>query len=308
MPSRTPVTLLTGFLGSGKTTLVNHLLTERPQRRIAVIVNEFGELGIDSALIANRDDEVLELANGCVCCASRGDLIRAIRTLVSADHALDHLLVEGSGLADPGPVVEALVNPPLAELLAYRGTVTCVDAANFDANLEHAEAAYNQLSHADLLIINKIDLVKDDIARRIRQGLRLINSTAPQLPAVRCAVPASAVLDPGSVSIERDQRLTSAHAPGDHFVTSVTVTSEHALDTERLRRWLSGLPGTVIRAKGIVQLSGHAAPRAVHVVSGSVALEDLPTRQQRPDRSVLVLIGTDLDEPTLRTEFVACAG
>lgn len=304
--STTSVTLLTGFLGSGKTTLVNQLLTEQVGQRIAVIVNEFGELGIDAALIASSDDDdVVELANGCVCCASRGDLVKAVETLVSSGRDLDHVLVEGSGMADPGPVVESLVSPPLSERLTYTGTVTCVDAANFDANLEHAEAAYNQLTHADLLIINKADLVSPEVLELIGQGLRRLNAAAPQVTTVRCAVPAASVLAPLPAT---DHGAPAAHGPESHAMTGVTVGAAGELDAERLRIWLAGLPRSIVRAKGIVYLAGSDTPRVVQMVSGAVELGELPAGSTvRPERSALVLIGTGLDEDRLRREFAACA-
>jgi G3E family GTPase len=304
--STTPVTLLTGFLGSGKTTLVNRLLTEQVGQRIAVIVNEFGELGIDAALIASReDDDVVELANGCVCCASRGDLVRAVETLVSPGRGLDHVLIEGSGMVDPGPVVESLVSPPLSQRLTYTGTVTCVDAANFDANLEHAEAAYNQLTHADLLIINKADLVSFETLELIGQGLRRINTAAPQVTTVRCAVPAQSVLAPLQATNHR--AAPTAHDPESHAMTGVTVRAAGELDGERLRSWLGGLPRSVVRAKGIVYLTGSGTPRVVQVVSGAVELGELPAGSTvHPERSALVLIGTGLDEDRLRRGFAAC--
>jgi G3E family GTPase len=302
--STTPVTLLTGFLGSGKTTLVNRLLTDRAGRRIAVVVNEFGELGIDAALIASSDDDVVELANGCVCCASRGDLVRAVDTLVSSDRGLDHVVIEGSGMADPGPVIESLVSPPLSERLTYTGTITCVDAANFDANLEHAEAAYNQLTHADLLIINKADMVAADVLDRIGQGLRRLNAAAPQVTTVRCAVPAASVLAPLQAT---DRGAPAAHGPQSHPMTSLTVGAMGELDAGRLRTWLAGLPRAVVRAKGIVYLAGSDRPRVVQMVSGAVELGELPAGSTvRPERSALVLIGSGIDDDLLRRGFAAC--
>lgn len=310
MTARIPVTLLTGFLGSGKTTLVNHLLTEQSHLRIAVIVNEFGPLGIDAALIASRTEDVLELANGCVCCANRGDLVRTVEELVSAGRSFDHLVIESSGLADPGPVVQALVEERLADRLTFAGTVTCIDAANFDGNLEHAEAAYHQITLADLLIVNKVDLVGGDIVARIQAGLHRLNASAPQLTAVRCAVDVPTVL--GQRSTARTTSLPSAqeHDHGGHAFSSVTVGSDRPVDAAKLSQWLSSLTDAVVRAKGIVHLTSYRTPRSVHMVSGSITFEEPPPTRRAPGahRSAMVLIGTALDEARLQREFVACAG
>ena len=150
-PATIPVTLLTGFLGAGKTTLVNHLLTECHGRRLAVIVNEFGELGIDGALIAGAAGSVIELANGCICCATQGDLRRALQEVVSTREGLDGVLIETSGLADPGPVIRDLESIRFAQEIRLDGVVTVLDAENFDRNLDSAEAAFQQITYGDVL-------------------------------------------------------------------------------------------------------------------------------------------------------------
>lgn len=310
MTACTPVTLLTGFLGSGKTTLVNHLLTEQSHLRIAVIVNEFGQLGIDAALISSRSEDVLELANGCVCCANRGDLVRTVEKLLSGGRSFDHIVIESSGLADPGPVVQALVEEGVADRLTFAGTVTCIDAANFDANLDHAEAAYHQITLADLLIINKIDLVGSDTVARIQAGMRRLNASAPQLTAMRCAVDVPTALGQRSTLRTTSANSIPEHDHGGHAFTSVTVGIDRPMDAARLNHWLSSLPEVVVRAKGIVHLTGYRTPRSVQMVSGSITFEEQPPTRCAPDthHSAMVLIGTALDEARLQREFAACAG
>ena len=192
-----PVTVLTGFLGSGKTTLLNHLLTGGHGLRIGVIVNEFGAIGIDDRLIANRTGTLVELANGCVCCTMQGDLLRALREMAGGARDLEYILVETTGLADPAPIAGALADGGYGARFRLDAIVTVADAANFDANLDHAEAAFSQLVGGDIILINKTDLVGDDIPERIERGIRTINRSAEIIPCTNCEVDPAVLLDVG---------------------------------------------------------------------------------------------------------------
>jgi G3E family GTPase len=155
-----PVTVLTGFLGSGKTTLLNRILTENHGKRIAVIENEFGEIGIDQALVINADEEVFEMNNGCICCTVRGDLIRILGNLMKRRDKFDHILVETTGMADPGPVAQTFfVDDDLRDLFSLDGIVMLVDAKHVHLHLEDSNECKEQLAFADVLVLNKNDLV-----------------------------------------------------------------------------------------------------------------------------------------------------
>src|SRR5918995_1440302 len=159
---RTPVTVLTGFLGSGKTTLLNRILTENHGQRIAVIENEFGEIGIDQALVINADEEVFEMNNGCICCTVRGDLIRILGNLMKRRDKFDRILVETTGMSDPGPVAQTFfVDDDLRELFALDGIVTLVDAKHVQLHIEDSNECKEQIAFADVLVLNKTDLVSE---------------------------------------------------------------------------------------------------------------------------------------------------
>lgn len=295
------IVVLTGFLGSGKTTLVNHVLTEDADRQIAVVVNEFGELGIDAALISRQAGDVLELANGCVCCAGRGDLRRALGLLLAGDRTFTHVLVESSGLADPGPVLDMLASPPYSDHVSLHGCVTVVDAAGFDANLTHAEAAYHQVTSADLLVVNKVDLVEEHIPGLIDGRLRRLNTSADLVHTTHCRVPVDTVMRPRSA--QPSGHHLDEHA--DHTMDSIALRAAR-LDGSRLRRWLTRLPSDVVRGKGIVLLDDEPEPQVVQLVSGQCSITDLAPGATPPAASTLVLIGAGLDHSTLKGEFDRC--
>ena len=189
-----PLSLLTGFLGAGKTTLLNRVLSESHGSRIAVIVNEFGEVGIDGALVNGAEGGVVELTNGCLCCATRGQLLVAIHAVLQADPLPDAILVETSGLADPFPVLSELAHSSLVEELQVDGVITVVDSENFDRNLDAADAAFQQITAADILLVNKTDLVEPEIPGLIESGIRVLNPYARVLPCVACDVPLSVLI------------------------------------------------------------------------------------------------------------------
>ena len=159
----TPVTILTGFLGAGKTTLLNRILTEEHGLRIAVIENEFGEVGVDHELVINADEEIFEMNNGCICCTVRGDLIRILGNLMKRREKFDHILIETTGLADPGPVVQTFfADDEMKEKLSVNAVVTLVDAKHILLHLDDSDEAREQIAFADVVLLNKCDLVAPD--------------------------------------------------------------------------------------------------------------------------------------------------
>lgn len=204
MAENIPVTVLTGFLGSGKTTLLNRILTENHGQRIAVIENEFGEIGVDQDLVINADEEIFEMNNGCICCTVRGDLIRILGNLMKRRDKFDRILVETTGLADPGPVAQTFfVDDDMRNSFDLDGVITLVDAKHAELHLDDSEEAASQIAFADVILINKVDLVSEESIEALERRLRSMNAMA-RIERVQMAdAPMEKVLDVGGFDLDR---------------------------------------------------------------------------------------------------------
>ena len=206
-----PVTVLTGFLGAGKTTLLNRILTEEHGKRVAVIENEFGEIGIDHNLVVNADEEIFEMNNGCICCTVRGDLIRILGNLLERRARFDHVLIETTGLADPGPVAQTFfVDEAMREHFRLDGIVTVVDAHHVGLHLDRTREVKEQIAFADVILLNKIDLVDAAERDRLQTRLRAVNALARIYPTVNAALPLHQVLGIGGFDLERALNLNAS--------------------------------------------------------------------------------------------------
>jgi G3E family GTPase len=220
--TQTPVTVLTGYLGAGKTTLLNRILTEDHGKRYAVIVNEFGEVGIDNDLIVDADEEVFEMNNGCVCCTVRGDLIRILNGLMRRKGGFDAIIVETTGLADPGPVAQTFfVDEEVKAKTKLDSVTTVVDAKHVLLRLADSREAVEQIAFADQIVLNKTDLVTPQELAEVEARLRRLNPLAPIHRAVRSNVPLEAILGRGSFDLDRivevePQFLNPAHGEAGH--------------------------------------------------------------------------------------------
>jgi G3E family GTPase len=202
-PQRVPVTVLTGFLGAGKTTLLNRLLSEQHGKRIAVIENEFGEIGVDHELVIEAEEEIFEMNNGCICCTVRGDLIRILGSLMKRRHKFDYILVETTGLADPGPVAQTFfVDEEIQRQTRLDGIVTLVDAKHVWEHFDTNEVQ-EQIAFADVILINKTDLVDAATLERLEQRLRAMNATANIRRTQHANAPVEALLDIGAFDLDR---------------------------------------------------------------------------------------------------------
>jgi G3E family GTPase len=313
-----PVTLLSGFLGAGKTTLLNRVLSERHGERIAVIVNEYGDVGIDGELVVSSAEEMVQLANGCVCCTVRGDLTATLgRLLAARDRRLfrerfDRILIEASGLAAPGPIVQTLaIDPALIGRVALDGVVTLAHAANLERQLDRHPEVADQLAYADRILLNHADRCTTEQLTAARIGARELNALAEIIDSERGAVDIAQLLDIGTADPERWSDLTR-HADAHHRhatdVSSVAFETTEALDVHRLKIWLQFLANRrgqdLYRLKGVLRCAN--LPRAVVVQGMYEWLEVGPGEGPPPELSKLVLIGKHLDHAELERGWLAC--
>jgi G3E family GTPase len=300
-----PLTVISGFLGAGKTTLLNRLLTQPHGRRIAVLVNDFGRINIDAELIRSRTEDTIDLANGCACCSVAGDLARTIVELAQREVPPDAIVIEASGLADPRGIVQvALANPALR----LDGIVALVDAETVLQQSKDAACATTllaQVDAADLIVLNKRDLVTGEQANAARAWLARRAPGRPLLDAVQGDVPVDVVL-----GIDGRHASCDPVAP-DHASAfeSMSVACEHRLDRARLREWLDHLPEGVIRAKGIVWIADDDARRTVYQRVGrrwSLAPLDAWPDEPRFSRLVLIARKGTIDRDAVAQRLHGC--
>ncbi len=330
-----PVTVLTGFLGAGKTTLLNRLLRGAAGKRYAVIVNEYGELGIDGALVIGAEEEVYELNNGCVCCKLRGDLLRVASNLVRRAGRFDGIVIETSGLADPAPVVQTFYFDDLLRQHTRLDSVICVaDARHLPAQLRSQPEAGVQLAQADLVLLNKADLASAEMLFEAERAAHALNPTAELRRSVQGEIGLEHLLDRGAFDISR----LRVAPPGDGFglglgaapagprshvyraadagrhsqgLSSVSISFSRPLERSRFMPWLQRLVtergADLLRAKGIVAFAGQDRRfvfQAVHMTVDSGLDRAWAEGEARESR--LVFIGRHLDADELRSELAFC--
>ena len=313
-----PVTVLTGYLGAGKTTLLNRILSENHGRRYAVIVNEFGEIGIDNDLIVESDEEIYEMNNGCVCCTVRGDLIRTVEGLMRRPGRFDAILVETTGLADPAPVAQTFfMDDDVRAKTRLDAVVALVDAKHLPLRLKDSKEAEDQIAFADVIVLNKTDLVSPAELDAVEARLRTLNKHARIHRAQRADVPVTELLDRGAFDLSRVLEMEPGFLSGeddhehDEHVQSVSLEAEVPLDRERFQDWIGMLLSTkgqdLLRTKGIIDFAGEDrrfAFQAVHMIADGDFIG--PWKPGEPQRSKLVFIGRNLSRPELRRSFEAC--
>ena len=312
-----PVTVLTGYLGAGKTTLLNRVLSEQHGKKYAVIVNEFGELGIDNDLVVNAEEEVFEMNNGCICCTVRGDLIRIIEGLMKRKGRFDAILIETTGLADPAPVAQTFfVDDDVRNRTKLDSIVTVVDAKNFLQRLEDSHEAAEQVAFADIVLLNKVDLVSQEEVARVEARIRAINPMARLHKTDHCAMPVAELLDRGAFDLNRileiePNFLGEDDHEHDDAITSVSLRAARPLDADKFGEWISELLRVrgvdILRCKGILDLKNSPNRhvfQGVHMLMEGTAGK--PWQKHETRESKFVLIGRDLDEAELKAGFEAC--
>ncbi|NWL18557.1 CobW family GTP-binding protein [Pseudomonas umsongensis] len=334
--TKIPVTILTGFLGAGKTTLLNYILKENHGRKIAVIENEFGEVGIDGDLVLSSEtEEIYEMVNGCVCCTAevREDLVRIVRELVARPVRLDHILIETSGLADPYPVAQSFfINDPIADEVELDAIVTMVDARHIAQHLEDLQLdgvdnqAVDQIVCADRIVINKVDLVSEDEVASLSGKIRGLNATADLMTSSYAEIDLSKILGIGAfestqklmeIGAEHDDHADDHHHDHDDLdhdhdpsVSSVGITVDGAVNLGDFHRWITQLRNeqadNLYRMKGVLAVADQDQRYVLQGVHSLVEFRASTPWGAEPRSSKIVFIGRDLDRAALNQGFAAC--
>eukprot|EP00954_Amorphochlora_amoebiformis_P008150 632285-Amorphochlora_amoeboformis.AAC.1 len=314
---RLPVTIITGFLGSGKTTLVNHILTVQHGMKLAVVENEYGEESIDGKLVGGSSEKVneriVEASNGCVCCTVRGDLIKAIVKLCATYKDLDGILVETTGLADPTPVAQTFYMDQLVTQKArLDGIVAVCDSRFVVQNLAEKKAhgtvneCRQQLAFADIILLNKLDLISKEELKKVKSGVRSINKTAKLIETVRSKVDPKELLGIKAFNVERVMQITPDFLEDrvtnhDEGIGSFVVRLKAPIDMELFQDWIADLlrvsSANLYRSKGLLLASGSSSKFVFHTVHEILEIEEGDEWTEGEKReSVLVFIGKDLDK------------
>lgn len=335
-----PVTIITGFLGSGKTTLLNHILSNQEGLKTAVLVNEFGEIGIDNELIVTTDEDntMVELSNGCVCCTINEDLINAVYKVLERPEKVDYMVVETTGLADPLPVALTFLGTELRDMTRLDSIITMVDCANFSLDLFNSEAANSQIAYGDIIVLNKTDLVDEADVDSLEVRIRDMKRDSRILRTTNSQVSLPLVLSVGLFESDKyfeaeehhdhdhdhdhehdhehhhhdhdhDHEHHHHHHHSDHLendgFTSLSFQSDRPLSLRKFQYFLDNqLPSNVFRAKGIMWFDESPKRHIFHLSGKRFSIDDDEWKGDKKNQ--LVLIGQDLDHDTLRSQLENC--
>ncbi len=313
---KTPVTVLTGFLGSGKTTLLNYILTAQHGKRIAVIENEYGEIGVDHHIVVNSDEEIFEMNNGCICCTVRGDLIRILNQLSKKKDRFDYVLIETTGMADPAPVAQTFfVDEDIKKNFRLDGIVTLVDAFHINQHWDDRESQ-QQIGFADVLLLNKVDLVSPEEISNLKEKIQSLNGLTKIHETQKAQINLDQILHIGGFDLNRTLEthpdfLDGTHRHHHQNVGSVGLSMEGFVHIEKFQAWIGQVlqvqGADIFRSKGIISLPNE---KKKYVFQGvHMQLDGNLGPEWKPDEKVqtqIVFIGRNLNREVLQAGLNAC--
>jgi G3E family GTPase len=328
-----PVTIITGFLGSGKTTLLNHILTNNQNLKVAVLVNEFGDIDIDSQLLVSVDQDMVQLSNGCICCTINDDLVDAVYNVLEQGDNIDYLVIETTGVADPLPILLTFLGTELRDLTRLDSVITLVDASAFAPDLFDSEVAFKQITYSDMILLNKTDLVPGVVAEKLESHIQTLKEGARIIRCQNASVPLPLILDVGfndPMAYDAMIPLESArhghkdhghdhdhhghdhhghdhhshHLENDGFV-SVSYRSDRPFALRQFEQFLETLPTEVFRAKGLLWFNESPNKHIFQLSGKRCTLDVQPWHSAIPGNQV-VFIGRHLDADDLRQRLADC--
>lgn len=339
-----PVTIITGFLGSGKTTLLNHILTNHQNLKVAVLVNEFGDIDIDSQLLVSVDQDMVQLSNGCICCTINDGLLEAVYNVLERADNIDYLVIETTGVADPLPILLTFLGTELRDLTRLDSVITLVDASAFAPDLFDSEVAFKQITYGDMILLNKTDLVAEATVEKLEAQIHSLKEGARIIRSQKAAVPLPLILDVGfndpmaydaMISLEsaedphsrspghphghdhnhnhhshdqghphQSHHDHSHHLENDGFV-SVSYRSDRPFALRQFEQFLEALPSDVFRAKGLLWFK-ESPNKHIFQLSGKRCTLDVEPWNSAVPGNQMVFIGRHLEADDLRQQLAAC--
>ncbi len=312
-----PVTIITGYLGSGKTTLVNHILTNNKKKKIAVIVNEFGEIGIDNELIVKTKEDIIELSNGCICCQVRGDIINMILKIIKTHKNMDALMIETSGLANPTPVAQTFFLKELQELTELDAIISLVDADHFEQNFKRSNGE-DQIKAADIILLNKKDTVSEKKREHIRKEIKALAPHARIYETQQSKIPLQLILNIGQFDIKRflDRKGNWKEEDHEHDefgnhidkdgIISCMFKTQKPMDITKFQRFAQQLPENIFRSKGIIWFKGLENKAVYQQVGRRIDVKTAEKWNSEKKKTMLVFIGQQFDWQKIEQELKAC--
>ena len=307
-----PVTIITGFLGSGKTTLLNQILQNDLNQKVAVLVNEFGDINIDSQLLVSYDDDMVELSNGCICCTINEGLVEAVERILAREEKVERLIIETTGVADPLPIIMTFVGSDFRDFTHLDSVITLIDGETFTPEHFNSEVAYKQIAYGDILLLNKTDLASREQLTALETYLASVKKNPRIIHTSYAQVPLPLILDVGLTTTDslteaehhEHHHHHSPHLEADGFV-SLSFKSDRPFDVYKFQKFLNeALPLEVFRAKGIVWFAGSQLRHIFQLCGQRNDIKSEPW--STPPVNQLVFIGRHLDTDKLRQQLNDC--